>query len=157
MAHLNCLPPKVAGVNYWFFLLAHLVVGIGIKQNAKCEMLLSKIDSKMNVQDCGFSANCKMVTVATCSTTDGNGSYHGLAPSFFEEMTRCRRQKHCRQRPDNPNGPSKFRKYSVYLPLLRLRDRNCCSAADDSGNCHALAQSYFEEMTHCRRKKFHWR
>ena len=36
MAHLNCLPPRVAGVNYWFFLLAHLVVGIGIKQNARC-------------------------------------------------------------------------------------------------------------------------
>ena len=31
--------------------------------------------------------------VATCSTTDGNGSYHGLPPQFFEEMTRCRRQK----------------------------------------------------------------
>ena len=57
--------------------------------------------------------------VATCSTTDGNGSYHGLAPSFFEEITRCRHQKH-RRRPDNPNGPSKFRKYRMNLPLLRL-------------------------------------
>ena len=52
--------------------------------------------------------------------TDGNGSYHGLAPSFFEEMTCYRRQKHCRRRPDNPNGPSKFSKYHVYLPHLRL-------------------------------------
>ena len=67
-----------------------------------------------------FPRNCEMKTVATCSTTDGNGSYHGLASSFFEEMTRFRRQKHCRQRPDNPNGPSKFRKYCGYLPLLRL-------------------------------------
>ena len=24
-----------------------------------------------------------------CSTADGNGSYHGLAPSFFEDMTHC--------------------------------------------------------------------
>ena len=53
-----------------------------------------------------------METLATCSTTDGNGSYHGLAPSFFEELTRCRRQKHCRWRPENANGPSKFRKIS---------------------------------------------
>ena len=36
MAHLNCLPPRAAGVNYWFFLLAHLVVGVGIKQNVRC-------------------------------------------------------------------------------------------------------------------------
>ena len=36
MVHLNCLPPRAAGVNYWFFLLAHLMVGVGIKQNARC-------------------------------------------------------------------------------------------------------------------------
>ena len=36
MAHLNCLPRRAAGVNEWFFLLTHLVVGVGIKQNAKC-------------------------------------------------------------------------------------------------------------------------
>ena len=119
MAHLNCLPPRAAGVNYWFFLLAHLVVGVGIKQNAKCEMLLRKIDGEMNVQNGEFSAKLRMKTVATCSTTDGNGSYHGLSPSFFEEMTRCRRQ--------NIAGDDQttlmvhqFRKYRVFLPLLRL-------------------------------------
>ena len=62
----------------------------------------------------------KIGMVATCSTTDGNGSCHGLAPSFFEEMTRCRRQKHRRQWPGNHIGPSKFGKYHVYLPILRL-------------------------------------
>ena len=31
MAHLNCLPPRAAGVNDWFFLLADLVMGVGIK------------------------------------------------------------------------------------------------------------------------------
>ena len=36
MAHLNCLPPRTAGVNDWFFLLAHLVVDVDIKQNASC-------------------------------------------------------------------------------------------------------------------------
>ena len=55
MAHLNCLSPRAAGVNGWF-LLAHQVVGVGIKQNADCEMLLCKIDGEMNVQNCGFSA-----------------------------------------------------------------------------------------------------
>ena len=80
MAHLNCLPPRAAGVNDWFFLLAHLMEGVDIKQNAKCEMLLSKIYGEMKVQNCGFSANCEMETVATCSMTDGNGSYNGLAP-----------------------------------------------------------------------------
>ena len=55
-AHLNCLPPRAAGVNYWSLLLAHLMVGVGIKQNAKCEMLLRKIDGEMNVHNCGFSA-----------------------------------------------------------------------------------------------------
>ena len=120
MAHLNCLPPRAAVVNYWCFLLAYLMVDVGIKQNAKCKILLCKIDGEMNVQNCGFPRNYEMETVATCSMTDGNGSYHGLAPSFFKEMTHSRRQKHCRPQPDNPNGPSKFRKYRVYLQLLHL-------------------------------------
>ena len=59
MAHLNCLPPRAAGVNDWFFLLAHLVVGVDIKQNAKCEMLLRKIDGEMNVQNCGLSVKLR--------------------------------------------------------------------------------------------------
>ena len=59
MAHLNCLPPRAAGVNDWLFLLADLVMGVGIKQNAKCEMLLRKIDGEMNVQNCGFSAKLR--------------------------------------------------------------------------------------------------
>ena len=102
-----------------------------------------------------------METVAKCSMTDGNSSYHGFAPSFFEEMTRYRRQKHWQRRPDNPNGPSKFRKYCVYLPHLRLcksvRSRLLFRGCDDSGSCHAPASSYFEEMTRCRRQKLHWR
>ena len=53
--------------------------GCWYKQNAKCEMLLRKIDGEMNVQNCGFPRNCEMETVAACSTTDGNGSYHKLA------------------------------------------------------------------------------
>ena len=71
MAQLNFLPPRAAGVNYWFFLLSRLVAGVGKKQNAKCEMLLCKIDSEINVQTVDFLRNCEMETVATCSTTDG--------------------------------------------------------------------------------------
>ena len=39
-----------------------------------------------------FPPNCEMETVATCSTTNGNGSCHGLEPSFFDDITRRRRQ-----------------------------------------------------------------
>ena len=41
-------------------LLSRLVVGVGIKQNAKCEMLLRKIDGEMNVQNCGFSPKLRI-------------------------------------------------------------------------------------------------
>ena len=55
-----------------------------------------------------------------CSAADGNGSCHGLTPSFFEEMTHCRNQKlHCRWS-GNPNGWSKLRN----LRLFTLRYRN---------------------------------
>ena len=86
-----------------------------------------------------------------------NGSCHTPAPSLFEEMAHYRRHKHRRRRSGNANGSSKFRKYRVYLPLLRQHDRNCSSAADGSGSCYAPAPSYFEEMTHCRHQKLHWR
>ena len=85
-----------------------------------------------------------------------NGSYHRLAPSFFEEMI-----WYCRLWKDNPNGPSKFRKnitctFRFYV-CLRLRDRDCCSAADGSDSYQAPASSYFEEVIHRRRQKLHWR
>ena len=119
MAHLNCLAPRAAGVNYWFSLLAHLVVGVDIMQNVKSEMQLHKIDGEMNMQNCGFSTKLR--------NGDGGDILHDWWQRqlswtrtivFFEAITRCRRQKHCWRRPDNPNGPSKFRKYRVYLPLL---------------------------------------
>ena len=40
-------------------LLSRLVMGVDIKQNAKCEMLLHKIDGKINVQKCVFSAKLR--------------------------------------------------------------------------------------------------
>ena len=68
MVHLNGFPPRAAGVNNWFFLLAHLVVGVGIKQNAKCEMLLRKIDGELDVKNCGFSTKLR--------TGDGGDMLH---------------------------------------------------------------------------------
>ena len=35
-------------------------------------------------------------------------------------------------------------------PMCKTGDRDCCSAADGSGSCHAPAPSYFEEMARCR-------
>ena len=69
---------------------------------------------------------CKIVDISQnwdgddMPTTDGNGSCHRLVPSFFEEMTCCRRQKHCWRWPGNHNGRLKFCKYLEYLPILRL-------------------------------------
>ena len=79
-------------------------------------MLQRKIDGEMIRAKLWIFRGMEMM--ATCFMTDGNGSDHGLAPSFFEEMTRCRRQKHCQRRSDNPNGPSKFGKCRVDLALL---------------------------------------
>ena len=41
-----------------------------------------------------------------------------------------------------------------FYVCLRLHDRDCCSAANGSGSCHAPALSYFEKMTRCRCKNF---
>ena len=107
-----------------------------------------------------FLQYCEMETVATCSTTDGNGSYHRSTPSFFEEMTRFRHQKHCC---DNQTTPTVHRNSAniactfLFYVYLGLRDCDCGSTADGSGSYHAPALSYFEEMTRCRRQKFHWR
>ena len=45
--------------------------------------------------------------------------------------------------------------FRIYV-CLGLCDRDCCSAADGSGNCHASAPSYFEEMTRYRRQRLQW-
>ena len=71
-----------------------------------------------------FPQNCTMEMVTTCSTTDSNGSCHGPAPSFFEEMTRCCHQKHHQQWPGNRNGRSKIRNIRLFTftrPQLTLR------------------------------------
>ena len=49
-----------------------------------------------------------------CSATDGSGSYHANAPSYFEEITRCRHKKLHWRWPGNPNGRSKFRNLGLF-------------------------------------------
>ena len=72
-----------------------------------------------------FSRNCEMEMVVTCFTTDGNGSYHGLTPSFFEEMTRCRHKK-LHWIPGKHNSRSKFHNLGLFTftrSQLTLRGR----------------------------------
>ena len=127
---------QAASVNLWFFIAVPF--GGGYWYKAECEMLPGKIDGEMNVQIRGFFVSC-----------------HGLAPSFFEEMTHCRCQKHRRRSPGNPNGPLKFRKYRVYLSLLRLfTSARSRLLFHGSGSCYAPASSYFEQMAHCRHQNF---
>ena len=49
-----------------------------------------------------------------CSAADGSDSCHAPPPSYFEEMTRCRRQKIHWRWPGNPNGRSKFRNLGLF-------------------------------------------
>ena len=49
-----------------------------------------------------------------CSAADGSGSCHAPAPSYFEEMTRCRSRKLHWRWPGNPNGRSKFRNLGLF-------------------------------------------
>ena len=41
-----------------------------------------------------------------------------------------------------------------FYVCLRLRDRDCCSAADGSGSFHAPTPLYFKEITRCRHQNF---
>ena len=91
---------------------------------------------------------------------DGNGSYHELAPSFSKRwhVTDVKNiagddQATLMVYRNSANIACTF----LFYVCLRLHDRDCCSAADGNGSCHAPAPSYFNEMTCCRHKKLHWR
>ena len=127
MTHLNCFPPRVAGVNFSFFIA--VLSGGECWYYAKCEMVLCKIDGKMNIQNCGYFTKWQHGDGGDwCSRANGNGSCHGLAPSCFEEMTRYPQQKQCRRTPGNPNCLSKFHKYRAFFRISRIWDRDWCSA-----------------------------
>ena len=121
MAHLNYFPPKVASVNSassklsrWWWLLE------------LCKMQNAVTNNRRRIEQTKLWVFLKMETVATnapwlMAMAVATGSCHGLVPSFFEEMTRCRCQKHRQSLPGNSNGRLKFRKYHAYLPMLRFK------------------------------------
>ena len=83
-----------------------------------------------------------------CSVADGSGSCHAPAPSYFEEMTRCQRQKLHWHWPGNPNGPSKFRNLGLFTftrsqRTLRLRGWWRLPEIAQTARCR--------RQTHCRR------
>ena len=61
-----------------------------------------------------------------CSKADGSGSCNAPAPSYFEDITRCRRQKLYWRWPGNHNSRSKFRNLGLFMftrSQLTLRRR----------------------------------
>ena len=95
MAHQNCIPTRVAGINICFFIASPS--GGGCWYYAKCKMRYAATQNRMWNEHAKLRIIRKIEMVATCSTTDGNGSSHRLTPSFLKERTCCRHQKH-RQR-----------------------------------------------------------
>ena len=135
--------------------------GGGCWYKAKCEMLLSKIDGEMNVQNCGFSSeiakwrrwrHAQRLTATTVITEwrhRFSKRWHiaDVKNIAGDDQTTLMVHQNC------TNIACTFRFYVC----LCLRYRNCCSVADGSGSCHAPTPSYFEEMTRCRCQKLHWR
>ena len=135
MAHLNCLPSRAVGINDWFFLRAHLVVGVGIKQNGKCEMLLRKIDGEMNVQNCEFSAKLRRWRhaprlIATAVITDSRHRFQRDDTLLMSKNIAGDDQTALMVHRNSTNIVCIFR---IYV-CLRLCDRDCYSAADGSGS-----------------------
>ena len=129
--HWPFFPPRVAGVHFCFFFA--VPSDGGCWYYVKCEMVLCKIDGEMIMQNCGYFAKLWNEDSGDwCSMADGSGSCSELAPSFFEEMIRCRHQEHRRRWPGNPNGRLKFCKHRAYLQILLLGDHDWCFTADGS-------------------------
>ena len=157
MAHLNYFHISASS------LLSLLVVGVGIMQNLKCEMLLCKIDGEMNMQNCGYSAKF----------WNGEGDGHDWRQRqlprtraiFFQRDDTLSMSKTSPAMTRHPlwlvhqNSINiSYTSYTFWFYVcLRLRDRDCCSAADGNGSCHGLAPSFFEDRTRCQRQTHHWR
>ena len=156
MAHLNCLPPRAADVNFWFFVAVPF--GGGCWYKAKCKMLLRKIDREMNVQNCGFFAKWRwwrraLSLTATAVITDSRHHFskrwHVAVVKTIAGDNKATLMVHR----NSANIACTFRSYVC----LRLHDRDCCYAANCNSSCHAPAPLYFKEMTRCRHQKLHWR
>ena len=80
-----------------------------------------------------------------CFAAVGSGSCHGIAPSFFEEMTRYRHQKY---RDDDQatlmvdrNSANIAYIFRFYVCLC-LRHRDWCFAANGNGSCHVSRRRF---------------
>ena len=157
MAHLNCLPPRAAGVNDWFFLLAHIVVDVSIKQNARCcyarrwnecaKLWIFREIAKW--RRWRYAPLLTAPAVITDSRHRFSKRWHvaDVKNIVGDDQTTLMVHR---------NSANIACTFPFYV-CLRLCDRDCCSAADGSGSCHAPAPSYFKEMTHCWHQKLHWR
>ena len=101
-----------------------------------------------------------MRTVATCSILTATAvitdSHHRFSKRWHVADVKniaCDDQTTLMVHQNSANLACTFR---IYV-CLRLCDRDCCSAADGSGSCHAPAPSYFEEITRCLRQILQWR
>ena len=90
MAHFNCFASRATGVKFWFFIA--IPFGGGCWYKAKCEMRDAVTQNRRPKEPAKLWIFREMETVATCSTTNGNGSCQGFALSFLDDMTRRRRQ-----------------------------------------------------------------
>ena len=124
-------------------------------------MLLRKIDGQMNVQNCGFSTEIvkwrrwrhapRLTAMAVI--TD---SHHRFFKSWHVADVKIIAGDDQTTLMVHRNSANIACTFRIYVCLC-LWDRDCCSAVDGSGSCHAPAPSYFEEMTRYRRQKLHWR
>ena len=161
MSHLNCFPPRAAGVNFWFFIAVPF--GDGCWYKAKCE-------------------------IRNAATQDRRSNERTIL-LIFREIAKWRRWRHAPRLTATPAVTDSHHRFSKrwhvanvkniagddqatlmvhrnfasiactfrFYVCLRLRDCICSSAADGNGSCHWPAPSYFEEMTHCRHQKLHCR
>ena len=120
MAHLNCLPPRAAGVNFWFFIA--IPSGGGCWHKAKCKM------RDATTQDKRWNEHAKFWIFSEIAKWRLWRHAPRLTATAVVTDSRCRffkRRhvadiKHRRQWPGNTNGRLKFRKYRVYLQILRV-------------------------------------
>ena len=152
MAHLNCIPLRAAAVNFWFFIAVPF--GGGCWHKAKCEMLLHKIDSEKNVQNCGFSVKLR--------NEDGGNMLHdqrqrqlSRTPTvIFRRYDKSSMSKSCRRWPGNPYGRLKVHNLCLFTlarSQLTLRQRLTVAAlwlTTASGDC---STTHCQCQTHRRR------
>ena len=154
MAHLNCLTPRAAGVHYWFFLLANMVVGVGIMRDAATQDRRRNERAKLLIfREIARRWRHDPWLTATAVITD---SHHRFSKRWHVANVKNIAGDDQTTLMVHRNSANLACTFRIYV-CLRLYDRDCWSAADGSCSCHAPAPSYLEEMTRCRRQILQWR